>query len=178
MSWQPGDATIRRKAGTPGTVPHNPLHYMEWPELFIEFISSMTGSCRRRPARGSEGALTQGAVQCAAGHHRSERGLPVLRTHGVLDGWVSCAGYIGPNVRVHYVSLLVPEVFARMSPAERSAQNLIATGAFERVADFEHGGQRVLASRLVYRITARLASIYFGRASFHPPCSTRRNAAP
>lgn len=33
------------------------------------------------------------------------------------DGWVSSAGYVGPNVRVdHDVSLLVPEVFARMSP--------------------------------------------------------------
>lgn len=61
------------------------------------------------------------------------------------------AGYVGPNVRVDHVSLLVPEVFARMSPAERSAQNLIAGGALERVADFEHRGQRVLASRLGYR---------------------------
>jgi hypothetical protein len=66
------------------------------------------------------------------------------------------------------VSLLVPEVFARMSASERSAQNLIARGALERVADFEYRGQTVLASRLGYRMTSRLASIYFGRVFLHP----------
>jgi phosphoenolpyruvate carboxykinase (diphosphate) len=82
---------------------------------------------------------------------------------------LSSAGYVGPNVRVnHDVSLLIPEVFARMSPAERDAGNLIARGALERVADFEHRGQKVLASRLGYRMTARLASVYFGRVFLHP----------
>ena len=55
-----------------------------------------------------------------------------------------------------------------MSPSERDAKNLIARGALERVVDFEHGGQPVLASRLGYRMTARLASTYFGRIFLHP----------
>ena len=85
------------------------------------------------------------------------------------DGWLSAAGYVGPNVRVdHDVSLLVPEIFARMSPAERDARNLIANGALERMMDFEHRGQTVLASRLGYRLTARFTSLYFGRVFLHP----------
>ena len=38
------------------------------------------------------------------------------------DGWLSSAGYIGPKVQVaHDISLLVPEVFSRMTEAERAA---------------------------------------------------------
>jgi hypothetical protein len=55
-----------------------------------------------------------------------------------------------------------------MSPSERNAQSLIARGALERIADFEHAGQPVLASRLGYRMTARFASTYFGRVFLHP----------
>lgn len=33
--------------------PYNPLHYMELPELFIEFISSMTGKSPSTTGAGS-----------------------------------------------------------------------------------------------------------------------------
>jgi hypothetical protein len=36
------------------------------------------------------------------------------------------------------------------------------------VADFQHGGRTVLASRLGYRMTARFASTFFGRLFLHP----------
>jgi hypothetical protein len=85
------------------------------------------------------------------------------------DGWVSCAGYVGPQVRVeHDISMLVPEVFSRMTPTERTAANLIAEGALERITDFEHGGAPVLASRLGYRMTQGFARKYFGRIFLHP----------
>jgi hypothetical protein len=85
------------------------------------------------------------------------------------DGWVSCAGYVGPNVRVdHDISMLVPEVFSRMTPSERSASSLIAEGCLERVQDFEHDGQLVRASRLGYRMTQKFARKYFGRIFLHP----------
>lgn len=156
------------ESGTRALCPYNPLHYMELPELFIEFISSMTGKSPSTTGAGSEGALTKGPFNALPAIIDLNAAFLSYALTG-YDGWVSCAGYIGPNVRVdHDVSLLVPEVFARMSPAERSARNLIATGALERVADFEHRGQRVLASRLGYRMTARLASIYFGRVFLHP----------
>lgn len=147
---------------------YNPLHYMELPELFIEFISSMTGKSPSTTGAGSEGALTKGPFNALPAIIDLNAAFVSYALTG-YDGWVSCAGYVGPKVRVnHDISLLVPEVFARMSPAERSAKNLIARGALERVADFEHQGQKVLASRLGYRMTARFAGIYFGRIFLHP----------
>src|SRR6516164_11788522 len=38
----------------------NPIHYFELPELFLEFISSMTGKSPSTTGAGSEGALTKG----------------------------------------------------------------------------------------------------------------------
>jgi len=147
---------------------YNPLHYMELPELFIEFISSMTGKSPSTTGAGSEGALTKGPFNALPAVIDLNAAFVSFALTG-YDGWVSSAGYVGPNVRVdHDVSLLVPEVFARMSPEERSAESLIALGALERVADFEHKGKPVLASRLGYRMTARFATIYFGRIFLHP----------
>ena len=156
------------EGGVRALCPYNPLHYMELPELFIEFISSMTGKSPSTTGAGSEGALTKGPFNALPAIIDLNAAFVSFALTG-YDGWVSCAGYVGPNVRVdHDVSLLVPEVFARMSPEERDAKNLIARGALERVADFEHRGQTVLASRLGYRMTARLASSYFGRVFLHP----------
>ena len=156
------------EAGIRALCPYNPLHYMELPELFIEFISSMTGKSPSTTGAGSEGALTKGPFNALPAIIDLNAAFVSMALTG-YDGWVSCAGYVGPNVRVdHDISLLIPEVFARMSPSERDAKNLIARGALERVADFEHKGQTVLASRLGYRMTARLATSYFGRVFLHP----------
>ncbi|MBK7355333.1 hypothetical protein [Propionivibrio sp.] len=156
------------EGGIRALCPYNPLHYMELPELFIEFISSMTGKSPSTTGAGSEGALTKGPFNALPAIIDLNAAFVSFALTG-YDGWVSSAGYVGPNVRVeHDVSLLVPEVFARMSPSERDAHNLIAKGALERVEDFEHRGQPVLASRLGYRMTARLASTYFGRIFLHP----------
>src|SRR5690606_3329532 len=38
----------------------NPIHYLELPELFMEFICSMTGKSPSTTGAGSEGALTKG----------------------------------------------------------------------------------------------------------------------
>ena len=85
------------------------------------------------------------------------------------DGFVTAAGYVGPNTRVeHDVSLLVPEVWCRMSVEERDPKNLIRDGFFEICKDFEHQGQKVLASRLGYRITAKFTRAYLGRVFNHP----------
>ena len=39
---------------------YNPIHYQEWPELFMEFIASLTGKSPSTTGAGSEGALTKG----------------------------------------------------------------------------------------------------------------------
>ncbi|MFZ1412360.1 MAG: hypothetical protein WAS07_12940 [Micropruina sp.] len=161
----------RNNPPEPGVNPlcaYNPLHFMELPELFIEFISSMTGKSPSTTGAGSEGALTKGPFNALPAIIDLNAALLsyVLTEY---DGWVSCAGYVGPRYRVdHDVSLLVPELFSRMTPAERDAHTLIEKGFLEKIEDFEHDGAMVLASRLGYRMTVRMASTYFGRIFMHP----------
>jgi hypothetical protein len=147
---------------------YNPLHYMELPELFMEFIASMTGKSPSTTGAGSEGALTKGPFNCLPAVIDLNAALLSYVLTG-YDGWVSAAGHIGPHVRVnHDFSLLVPELFARMSPEERDARRLIAEGALERLTDVEHDGRVVLAGRLGYRMTDRFAAKYLGRIFLHP----------
>lgn len=161
----------RNNPPEPGVRPlcvFNPIHYFDLPELFMEFVSSMTGKSPSTTGAGSEGALTKGPFNALP---------PVIDLNAALvsliltghDAFVSAAGYIGPKVRVdHDVSLLVPEVFARMTAAERSARALIADGCLEACEDFEHEGRLVPASRLGHRITHRFVRIYFARVFAHP----------
>ncbi len=154
--------------GVPALCPFNPLHYLELPELFMEFISSMTGKSPSTTGAGSEGALTKGPFNALPAIIDLNAAFLSYVLTG-YDGWVSCAGYVGPRVRVdHDISLLVPEVFSRMTPAERDAGALLAEGSLERLTDFEHHGRRVLASRLGHRITRKFATAYFGRIFMHP----------
>ena len=146
----------------------NPIHYLDLPEAFMEFISSMTGKSPSTTGAGSEGALTKGPFNALP---------PVIDVNAALisliltghDVFLSAAGYVGPKTRVeHDVSLLVPEVFSRMTVAERDARALIADGCLEKCADFTYDGKPVLASRLGSRITTRFVRIYFGRVFNHP----------
>jgi hypothetical protein len=146
----------------------NPIHFLDLPEAFMEFISSMTGKSPSTTGAGSEGALTKGPFNALP---------PVIDLNAALisfiltghDVFLSAAGYVGPKIRVeHDVSLLVPEVFSRMTVAERDARALIADGCLEKCADFTYDGKPVLASRLGYRITTRFVRIYFGRVFNHP----------
>ncbi|MCA0295126.1 MAG: hypothetical protein LCH96_07390 [Actinobacteria bacterium] len=154
--------------GVPPLCSYNPLHYMELPELFAEFISSMTGKSPSTTGAGSEGAMTKGPFNAMPAVLDLNAALLSFALTG-YDGWVSCAGTVGPQVRVdHDISMLVPEVFSRMTPSERTASNLVAEGALERICDSEHDGQKVLASRLGYRMTQAFARKYFGRIFLHP----------
>jgi hypothetical protein len=165
-------AAGRRNNPPDGSVPalcsYSPLHYMEVPELLMEFISSMTGKSPSTTGAGSEGALTKGPFNSLPAVIDLNAALLsfVLTGH---DGWLSAAGHVGPRVRVdHDISLLVPELFARMTPEERCAANLVAEGALERLDDFTHKGRTVPASRLGYRMTEHFATKYFGRIFLHP----------
>jgi len=165
-------AAGRRNNPPDGAVPplcsYNPLHYMELPELFAEFISSMTGKSPSTTGAGSEGAMTKGPFNAMPAILDLNAAFLSFALTG-YDGWVSCAGYVGPRVRVdHDISMLVPEVFSRMTPEERTAANLVAEGALEKIEDFEFDGRMVLASRLGYRMTQAFARKYFGRIFLHP----------
>ncbi|MDB6064555.1 MAG: hypothetical protein JWR26_763 [Pedosphaera sp.] len=146
----------------------NPIHYLELPELFMEFISSMTGKSPSTTGAGSEGALTKGPFNALP---------PIIDLNAALvsyaltgyDAFVSAAGHVGPNVRVdHDVSLLIPEVWCRMGPAEREPRFLIENGYFEKCEDFDFNGRRVLANRLGFRMTAGFARTFFGRVFNYP----------
>ena len=147
---------------------YNPLHYMELPELFMEFISSMTGKSPSTTGAGSEGAMTKGPFNAMPMIFDLNAAFVGFALCG-YDGWLSSAGVIGPKVRVdHDISLLIPELFSRMSETERDAHRLIEEGALERVKDFEIDGHTVMASRLGYRMTSHFAVQYFGRIFMHP----------
>jgi hypothetical protein len=147
---------------------YNPIHYFELPELFMEFICSMTGKSPSTTGAGSEGALTKGPFNALP---------PIMDLNTALVSWiltghngfVTAAGYVGPKVRVdHDISLLVPEVWCRMSAEEREPKFLIANHYLEKCEDFEHHGKTVLAGRLGYRINARFVHAFFGRMFNHP----------
>ncbi|HEV7926104.1 MAG TPA: hypothetical protein VGR14_12150 [Verrucomicrobiae bacterium] len=146
----------------------NPVHYMELPELFMEFISSMTGKSPSTTGAGSEGALTKGPFNALP---------PIIDLNAALvsfaltdyDAFISSAGYIGPRVRVdHDISLLIPEVWCRMTPSERQPAFLIDNGYFEKCEDFDFNGCKVQASRLGYRMTASFVRTFFGRVFNYP----------
>ena len=154
--------------GVPPLCAYNPLHYMELPELFMEFISSMTGKSPSTTGAGSEGALTKAPFNALPAIYDLNAALLSYALSG-YDGWLSSAGYIGPKVKVaHDISLLIPEIFSRMSVEERDAHNLIERGFLEKIEDFEHEGRTVRASRLGYRMNRAFASTFFGRIFLHP----------
>ena len=164
----PGRRNNPPEAGIRSLAVFNPIHYFELPELFMEFICSMTGKSPSTTGAGSEGALTKGPFNALP---------PIIDLNNALvsfiltghHAFVTAAGYIGPKCRVdHDVSLIVPEVFCRMSPEERDPQFLIAGGYFEKCRDFEHDGKRILASLLGWRINARFIRAFFGRVFNHP----------
>ena len=151
------------KAGIPPLAVYNPIHYQELPELFMDFICSLTGKSPSTTGFGSEGALTKGPFNAL---------WPIVDVNNALvsaivtgyGGFTTAAGHIGPHYRVdHDNSMLVPELWCRMRVHEREPQFLIEKGLLERVEDFEYEGRRVLASRLGYRITALFVDRFLGR---------------
>jgi hypothetical protein len=149
--------------GAPPLAVFNPIHYQELPELFMDWMCSLTGKSPSTTGFGSEGALTKGPFNAV---------WPVVDLNNALlsailtgyAGFTTAAGYVGPRYRVeHDISMLVPEIWCRMKPAERDPVWLIANGHLEKVEDFELDGRKVLASRLGYRITARFADHFLGR---------------
>jgi hypothetical protein len=172
----PVDAVLtgrRNNPPEPGIRPlavYNPIHYQELPELFMDFLCSLTGKSPSTTGAGSEGALTKGPFNAL----RTVADLNNALVSYILTGYAgfsSSAGHVGPDVRVdHDISLLVPEIWARLEPEQRDPAWLIEKGYLERLDDFEHKGEQVLASRLGYRITSRFVHGFFGKI-FDNPCA-------
>jgi hypothetical protein len=170
----PVDAVLagrRNNPPEPGIRPlavFNPIHYQELPELFMDFICSLTGKSPSTTGAGSEGALTKGPFNALRATADLNSALVSFILTG-YNGFSSSAGFIGSDMRVdHDISLLVPEIWVRLKPQERDAAQMITNGCLEPLLDFEHNGKSVLASRLGYRITARFVRSFLGKIFDNP----------
>ncbi|MCA9064786.1 MAG: hypothetical protein KDA96_17060 [Planctomycetaceae bacterium] len=157
-----------REKGIRSLAVYNPIHYQEFPELFMDFISSLTGKSPSTTGAGSEGALTKGPFNAL---------LPIVDLNNAfvsslltgLAGFSTPAGFIGPNVRVdHDISLLIPEIWCRLKPHERDPDFLIREHLLEKMEDYEFEGRQIPASRLGYRITPRFIRRFAGRVFDNP----------
>jgi hypothetical protein len=147
---------------------YGPIHYMELPELFMEFIASMTGKSPSTTGAGSEGAMTKGPFNALPPIYDLNAALTGYLISG-YDCFLTSAGYLGPQARVdHDISMLIPELWCRMGNQERDPRWLIAQGMLEPLVDFEHEGRIVPASRLGYRVTRKFVNAFFGRIFNHP----------
>lgn len=145
---------VDKKAGIRPLAVYNPIHYQETPELFMDFICSLTGKSPSTTGAGSEGALTKGPFNMLTPTTDLNN---ALLSHILTESnaFSTAAGYVGGDNKVdHDISLLIPEIWARLVPEDRDPKALIANGSLEKLEDFEYNGEKVLASRLGYRITS------------------------
>ncbi len=161
----------RNNPAEPGIRPlavYGPLHYQELPELFMDFIASLTGKSPSTTGAGSEGALTKGPFNALLPIHDLNAALvSYILTEDA--GFSTAAGHIGPKYRFdHDISLLIPEIWSRMFIDERSPSFLIKNGFLEKIDDFESNGEMIHASRLGYRITESFISTFFARVFSAP----------
>lgn len=164
----PGRRNNPPQPGIRALAVYNPLHYQELPELFMDFVSSLTGKSPSTTGAGSEGALTKGpfnALRTTADLNNALLGFILCGHHG----FTSAAGHIGANLQVdHDISMLVPELWCRLTEEERNPAFLIKEGMLEPLTDFEHDGRTIMASRLGYRITGKFVHTYLGRIFASP----------
>ena len=157
-----------RISGIRSLAVYNPIHYMELPEYLIEVICSMTGKSPSTTGAGSEGALTKGPFNALP---------PVIDLNAMVvssiltrtDAFLTAAGVVGPKARVdHDISLLVPELWCRMTARERDPRYLIDEGLLAPCRDLEYQGRTLPFSFFGYRITRRFAVNFCGRIFSHP----------
>lgn len=148
---------------------YNPIHYQELPELFMDYICSLTGKSPSTTAAGSEGALTKGPFNALIPTADLNTALVSMILTGI-PGFSTAAGHIGPEARFdHDISLLIPEIWCRLRASERSPEFLIQNGLMEPVPDITlDDGTVIPARRLGYRITRRFIQHYLGRVFDNP----------
>ncbi|MFA6770398.1 MAG: hypothetical protein WCR71_04425 [Bacteroidales bacterium] len=147
---------------------YNPVHYQELPELFMDFICSLTGKSPSTTGSGSEGALTKTAFNAMPLIIDLNNALVSFVITG-YHGFTTPTGYIGKKHRIdHDLSLLIPELWARLQNPERDPAIMIKNGYLEKVEDFEHNGNNIPASVLGYRITEKFVNGFFGRVFENP----------
>ncbi len=163
----PGRRNNPAEPGIPPLSVYSPIHYQELPELFMDFISSLTGKSPSTTGAGSEGALTKAPFNALYTITDLNNALLSFILTG-YNAFSTAAGFIG-KIRVdHDVSLLIPEIWSRLKVSEREPELLIKEGHLEKISDFEYEGKTVVASRLGYRITNKFVQTFFGRVFENP----------
>jgi phosphoenolpyruvate carboxykinase (diphosphate) len=159
---------IDHAAGIRPLAIYNPIHYQELPELFMDFICSLTGKSPSTTGAGSEGSLTKGPFNAVSATADLNTALVSFMLCD-YDGFSTAAGYIGSNRRIdHDISLLIPEIWSRLPVEQRCPNYLIEQGQLEKLDDFEYQGKTIYASRLGYRITERFVHTVFGKVFNYP----------
>ncbi len=145
-----------------------PIHYQDLPELFMDFVCSLTGKSPSTTGAGSEGALTKGPFNMLIPTTDLNNALIAYILTG-YSAYSSAAGFVGPNYRFdHDISILIPEIWCRLDPQEKDPKYLINEGVLEKLEDFEYNGEKILASRLGYRINEAFTFKYMGRVFAEP----------
>ena len=100
---------VDKKAGIRPLAVYGPIHYQETPELFMDFICSLTGKSPSTTGAGSEGALTKGPFNMLTPTTDLNN---ALLSHILTEsnGFSTAAGYVGSENKIdqymHYV--LIP----------------------------------------------------------------------
>lgn len=156
----------RNNPPAPGIRPlavYNPIHYQELPELFMDFICSLTGKSPSTTGAGVEGALTKGPFNSLSATADLNTALVSFMLCG-YDGFSTAAGHIGAQRRIdHDISMLIPEIWCRLPAKCQDPAYMIKHGYLEKMKDFECEGRTIFASRLGYRITDRIMHDHFGK---------------
>ncbi len=159
----PGRRNNPPESGIRSLAVYNPIHYQELPELFMDFISSLTGKSPSTTGAGSEGALTKGPFNSLTATADLNTALVSFMLCG-YDGFTTAAGYIGSKRRIdHDISMLIPEIWCRLPAKVQKPAYMIKWGYLKKLEDFEYNGKTVFASRLGYRITRRFVRNHFGK---------------
>lgn len=147
---------------------YNPVHFQELPELFMDFICSLTGKSPSTTGAGSEGALTKAPFNSLCAVSDLNNALLSFILTG-YNGFTTPAGHIGKNYKInHDLSLLIPELWSRLLPKEIEPRQMIENNYLEKLNDFEYKGKIVKASVLGYRITKQFVNHFFGRVFENP----------
>ena len=145
-----------------------PIHYLELPELFIDFIVSVTGKSPSTTGAGSEGAMTKSPFNALLPIHDLNAALVSYAATG-QGAFVTSAGYVGPKYKInHDVSLLIPEIWSRLRDYENDPKDMIEKGYLEKVPSFSHEGADLPTEFLGYRITRRFTHEFLGRIFTDP----------
>ena len=134
----------------------------------MDYVCSLTGKSPSTTGAGSEGALTKGPFNALARDGRPQQRAGLVAAHR-LRGFSSAAGLHRPALprRPRHQPAdprdLVPAVPARARSRAPDRRRPPGAARGLRVR-----GQRVLASRLGYRITAKFVHTFFGRVFDNP----------